>query len=371
MPSKLFSAIKLGKLELPNRIMISPMCQYSAVEGSATDWHLAHLGSMALSGAGFLCVEATHVEREGRITPGCLGLYSDDNEAALARVLKEIRAISPIAVGIQLAHAGRKGSSAVPWAGGQLLDAAHGGWTPLAPSALPQKPEEPPPRAMDEADIRRVIAAFRASAKRALRLGLQAIELHLAHGYLAHEFLSPLSNQRSDQYGGALENRLRFSMEVFDAVMAEVNGAVPVGARLSATDWIEGGWDIEQSVILGKKLEAAGCAFLDVSSGGVAWNQKIPLGPGYQVPFAERMKREVKIPVISVGLITEPAQAQEIIASGKADMVALARGMLYNPRWPWRAAIELGGEVKGPEQYWRCLPSGTPPIFGDAKVGQR
>ncbi len=370
-PSRLFSPISFGELQLPNRIMISPMCQYSAEDGSATDWHCAHLGSMALSGAGILFIEATHVEAIGRITPACLGLYSDANEAALASVMKELRLISAMPVGIQLAHAGRKGSSATPWNGGLLLDAAHGGWLPIAPSAIPQRPEEPPPHAMQRTDLERVIAAFRDSTRRALRLGFDAIELHLAHGYLLHEFLSPLSNQRTDEYGGSLENRMRYPLAVFKAVMEAADGKIPVGVRLSATDWMDGGWDIQQTITVSRELEQAGCAFLDISSGGVAYQQKIPLGPGYQAPFAEQVKQVVKIPVVSVGLITEPAQAEEIIASGKADVVALARGMLYNPRWPWRAAIELDGEVAAPPQYWRCLPSGLPRIFGEAKVGQR
>jgi 2,4-dienoyl-CoA reductase-like NADH-dependent reductase (Old Yellow Enzyme family) len=371
-PSRLFTPISIGNLTLPNRIVISPMCQYSAVDGGATDWHMAHLGSLAMSGAGLLFVEATGVEAEGRITPACLGLYSDANEAALERAVKEIRLVSSIPLAIQLAHAGRKASSATPWDGGLLIPAtAKDGWVPMAPSAIPQRPEEPPPRAMTDADLTRVIKAFRDGTRRSLRLGFQAIELHMAHGYLLHEFLSPLSNQRTDSYGGSLENRVRYPLQVLDAVLAEVDGRVPVGVRLSATDWVDGGWDIEQSVVLSKQLEAKGCAFIDVSSGGVSWQQKIALVPAYQTPFAERIKREVKMPVMTVGLITEPAQAEDIIASGKADMVALARGMLNNPRWPWRAAIELGGEVKAPPQYWRCLPSGSPRIFGDAKVGQR
>jgi 2,4-dienoyl-CoA reductase-like NADH-dependent reductase (Old Yellow Enzyme family) len=368
----LFSPVALGNLKLANRIMISPMCQYSAVDGNATDWHMAHLGSLAMSGAGLLFVEATGVEAEGRITPGCLGLYSDDNEAALARVVKELRAVSSIPLAIQLAHAGRKGSSATPWDGGMLIAAAApGGWLPIAPSAIPQRPEEPPPRAMTDVDLKRVVAAFRDAARRSLRLGFQAIELHMAHGYLLHEFLSPLSNRRSDGYGGTLENRMRFPLEVYRAVAEAAGARIPVGVRISATDWVEGGWDIEQSVILTRQLEAVGCAFIDVSSGGISHLQKIPLGPAYQTPFAERIKREVAMPVITVGLITEPKQAEEIIATGKADLVALARGMLNNPRWPWRAAVELGGEVKAPPQYWRSLPSGSPRIFGDAKIGQR
>jgi 2,4-dienoyl-CoA reductase-like NADH-dependent reductase (Old Yellow Enzyme family) len=370
-PSRLFAPISLGALELPNRIMVSPMCQYSAQDGSATDWHLVHLGSLALSGAGLLFLEATGVEPEGRITPGCLGLYSDDNEAALARVLKVVRAVSPIPLAIQLAHAGRKGSSHTPWDGGMLIPPSNGGWVPIAPSAVAQRPEEEPPRAMERGDLSRVVTAFGNAARRALRLGFQAIELHMAHGYLLHQFLSPLANQRTDEYGGSLDNRMRFPLEVLQAVIGTVAGTIPVGVRLSATDWAEGGWDLEQSVVLCKRLEKMGCAFVDVSSGGVSRLQKIVPGPGFQVPFAERIKREVNIPVISVGMITEPKQAEEIIAGGKADMVALARAMMVNPRWPWRAAAELGGTVVAPHQYWRSVSAGLPPIFGDITFGQR
>ncbi len=370
-PPKLFTPISLGPITLPNRIMVSPMCQYSACEGNASQWHLVHLGSLAISGAGLLCLEATGVEPEGRITPGCLGLYSDANEAALDTVLKTLRATCSIPLAIQLSHAGRKGSSSAPWEGGGLIGESRGGWLPLAPSPMPQKPGEAAPREMTIADIERVVSAFAAAARRAQRLGFDVIELHMAHGYLMHQFLSPLANRRSDAYGGSLENRMRFPLEVFERVFAAAGSSMAVGVRISATDWVEGGWDVAQSITLCQKLESMGCAFLDVSTAGVSDLQKIPVGPGYQVPFAEEIKREVSIPVISVGLITQPRQAEEIVSTGKADMVALARAMLNNPRWPWTAAAELGGTVIAPKQYWRCLPAGPGTIFGEIIYGQR
>jgi 2,4-dienoyl-CoA reductase-like NADH-dependent reductase (Old Yellow Enzyme family) len=367
----LFTPLRLGPLTLPNRIMVSPMCQYSAVDGTPGDWHLIHLGSLAISGAGLLCLEATGVNPEGRITPGCLGLYSDENQAGLQRVITALRSVSGIPLGIQLSHAGRKSSSRVPWEGGSLIAPADGGWVPLAPSAIAQRPEEPAPRAMREQDIQQVVASFAQAAKRARALGLQAIELHMAHGYLLHQFLSPLANQRGDNYGGSLENRMRLPLAVFTAVAAAAGPGIAVGARLSATDWVEAGWDIEQTVAIAKRLEALGCAFLDISSGGVSYQQKIPVGPGYQVHFAERIKREVSIPVITVGMITEPAQAEAIVAQGRADMVAMARAFLREPRWPWRAATELGGTVAAPPQLSRSLPPGHRPIFGEVRIGQR
>jgi 2,4-dienoyl-CoA reductase-like NADH-dependent reductase (Old Yellow Enzyme family) len=369
--SRLFTPVSFGPLQLRNRILVSPMCQYSAVDGSATDWHLIHLGSLALSGAGLLCLEATGVSPEGRITPTCLGLYSDGNQAALRRVLQSVRAVSGIPLGIQLSHAGRKASSRAPWDGGSLIARADGGWVPLAPSAIPQRAEEPPPRAMDEQDIRGVIAAFVQATRRARELGFDAIELHMAHGYLLHQFLSPLANQRDDGYGGSLENRMRLPLAVFEAVHREAGPGLPVGVRLSATDWVEGGWDVASTVTLACRLEALGCAFLDVSSGGVSSQQKIPLAPGYQVPFAAEVKRAVRIPVVSVGLIAEPKQAEAIVAEGHADGVALARAFLREPHWPWRAAAELGGTVVPPKQMSRALPPGYPPIFGDVRIGQR
>jgi 2,4-dienoyl-CoA reductase-like NADH-dependent reductase (Old Yellow Enzyme family) len=375
--SKLFTSFALRDLELANRIVISPMCQYSAVDGSPSDWHWAHLGSLALSGAGLLCIEATAVTPEGRITPGDLGLYSDANEQGLAAVLRMIRAVAPIRVAVQLAHAGRKGSSREPWNGGKLLPEGEGGWRAEAPSAVPHAPDEAPPRALERADLARLRAAFASAATRAARLGVDAIEVHAAHGYLLHEFLSPVSNRRSDEYGGSLENRMRFPLEVFDAVRGAFPAERPVGVRISATDWLEEAepaspsWTLEQSLVFARALKARGCDWIDVSSGGVSPRQKIKPGPGYQVPFAEIVRSEVGLATMAVGMITEPRQAEAIVAEGRADLVALARGMLFDPRWPWRAAAELGGSVAGPRQYWRALPREAGAIFGPLTFGQR
>ena len=369
--SRLFEPYALGELELPNRIVVAPMCQYSAEDGSASDWHLIHLGGLALSGAGLLIIEATAVQADGRISPADLGLWSDANEAALARVLEAVRRYSPIPVAIQLGHAGRKASSQRPWEGGQLIPPEQGGWETVAPSAVPQLEGEPPPRALDEAGLARVREAFVASARRAVRLGLQAIELHAAHGYLLHQFLSPLANRREDAWGGSLENRMRFPLEVFEAVRAEVPDHVPVGVRVSATDWVEGGWDLEQTVAFGRALGERGCTFIHVSSGGVSPQQSIPVGPGYQLPLAERVRAGTGLPTIAVGLITEPRQAEDAIDNGQADLVALARGMLYDPRWPWHAAAALGGRVTAPPQYWRCEPGEHRGLFGETVLGKR
>jgi 2,4-dienoyl-CoA reductase-like NADH-dependent reductase (Old Yellow Enzyme family) len=369
--SQLFSTFALGPLALRNRIVIAPMCQYSASEGQAGDWHQIHLGQLALSGAGLLIIEATAVEAVGRITPGCLGLYSDACEQALAGVLASLRRHSPMPIGIQLAHAGRKGSSNVPWRGGALIAPGQGGWLPVAPSALPHAEGEAPPAALDAAGLTRVRQAFVDAARRAHRLGLDAIELHAAHGYLLHQFLSPIANRRSDAYGGSLDARMRFPLEVFDAVRAAVPGSMPVGARLSATDWVAGGWDVEQCAVFGRALRERGCTFLHVSSGGVSPKQQIPLAPGYQVPFAERLRAETGLPTVAVGLITEPEQAEAIVAEGRADLVALARAMLFNPHWPWAAAAKLGASVQAPPQYWRSAPRGANQVFGDVKIGMR
>ncbi len=367
----LFSPIALGSVTLPNRIMISPMCQYSAIDGSMNDWHRAHLGSLALSGAGLLCIEATAVSPEGRITPGCVGLYSEQNVAAMKAVVDGIRAISPIRLAIQLGHAGRKASSRRPWEGGALVSPAEGGWETVAPSAVPHKPEELAPRALSTDDINALIQQFATSARRARELGIDAIELHAAHGYLLHQFLSPLANHRQDNYGGTLENRMRLTLQVMETVREAAGPDMAVGVRLSATDWVEGGWDPEQTIELSKRLQSLGADFLDISSAGVSPLQKIPLGPGYQVHLAERIRKEVSIPVMTVGLITEPRQAEEILGSGKADVIAIARAMIADPRWPWRAAAELGGTVSGSPQYYRCLPSGYPAVFGAVQTAQR
>jgi 2,4-dienoyl-CoA reductase-like NADH-dependent reductase (Old Yellow Enzyme family) len=370
----LFDRFSIGSLSLDNRIVVAPMCQYSADgAGSATDWHLIHLGHLALSGAGLLVVEATAVSDEGRISPTDLGLYSDANEAALARVLSAVRAHSSMPLAIQLAHAGRKGSSRAPWEGGmQIAPDAADGWRAVAPSALAHADGEAAPLALDREGLSRVRDAFAAATRRAARLGFDGVELHCAHGYLLHEFLSPLANRRDDAYGGTLDNRLRFPLEVFDAVREAFPAERPVWARLSATDWVEGsGWGLEEAIAFGQALEARGCAALHVSSGGVSPQQKITLGPGYQVPFARRIKAEIGLPTIAVGLITEPEQAEAIVAAGDADAVALARAMLYDPRWPWHAAAKLGARVVAPRQYWRSQPREHKDLFDGLRFGQR
>ncbi len=362
--STLFSPFALGPLTLENRIVVPPMCQYSAKGGQANDWHLVHLGGLALSGAGLLIIEATAVEPEGRISPADLGLWSDGCEAALARVLGFIRQHSPIRVAVQLAHAGRKGSCGLPWVGGANIPADDPeGWRTQAPSPLCYDAGDEPPLALDEAGIMRVRQAFVEAAVRAARLGIDCVELHCAHGYLLHEFLSPLSNQRSDAYGGSLENRLRLPLEIFAAMRAVLPAHIPLGVRISATDWVPGGWDEEQSVLFSRRLGEHGAAYIHVSSGGLSPAQKIPVGPGYQVPLAQRIKEATGLPVIAVGLITGARQAEEIVASGQADLVALGRAMLYNPRWPWHAAAELGAQVTAPPQYRRCQPHGLKHLF--------
>ena len=371
MPA-LFQPLKIGSLELENRIVIAPMCQYSAEDGNATEWHTIHLGHLALSGAALLIIEATAVLAEGRITPGDLGLYSDANEAALVRTLAAVRAHSTMPIALQLAHAGRKASSRAPWDGGQQIPVSDAqGWQTDAPSALAHIPGEETPTALDASGLARVRDAFAQAAQRAARLGIQGIEIHCAHGYLLHEFLSPLSNQPTDDYGGSLANRMRFPVEVFGAVRAAFPADRPVWVRLSATDWVDGGWDLDSSVAFTQALKDAGCDAIHVSSGGVSPQQKIALGAGYQVPFAARIKAEVGLPTIAVGLITEPEQAETIVATGEADAVALARAMLYDPRWPWHAAAKLGAQVRAPRQYWRSQPREYKDLFEGAAIGQR
>jgi len=356
MTSTLFSQIKLADLELDNRIVVSPMCQYSADDGSATDWHLGHLGMLANSGAALVVVEATHVERRGRITHGCLGLYSDDNEAALARVIAHCRRIGTAKLGIQLAHAGRKASSQLPWQGGLRLKQNEDPWETIAPSAIAFGNAWQTPRAMSREDMDRVRDAFVSSARRALRLGFDAIELHLAHGYLLHSFMSPISNHRTDEYNGSAEGRLRFPLEVVAAVRAVVPRSVPLGARITGSDWLDGGMTPDDAAALAKALKQAGLDFVCVSSGGITSEVRITLGPGYQVPFAEKVRREAGIPTRAVGLIATPQQAEAIVTEGKADMIALARAMLDDPHWGWHAAQALGADVKRPPQYARAAP---------------
>ncbi len=356
MSSALFSPYRVAGVELANRIVVSPMCQYSAYDGSANDWHLMHYGMLAHCGAALVMVEATHVTRHGRITHGCLGLYSDDNEAELARVLAAARRVSPAKWGIQLAHSGRKGSALRPWEGGGSLPADGDPWQTLAPSAIPFGGNWQTPREATEADMDAVRDAFVASTKRALRLGFEVIELHMAHGYLLHEFVSPVSNTRTDRYGGSLENRLRFPLSVVEAVRAVVPKEVALGARVTGSDWRPEGLTPDDAVAVAKAVKAAGLVYLCVSSGGITADTRNPSTPGYNVPLAEKVKKEAGIDARAVGLIVEPAQAEEIVAKGQADQVALARAFLDDPHWGWHAAKALGGEVPRPPQYARTAP---------------
>lgn len=361
----MFQPITLRSLTLPNRIVIAPMCQYSAENGRMTDWHAQHLGMLAQSGAGVLTIEATAVVPEGRITFGDVGLWDDETEEAMARVVASIRRWSDMPVAVQLAHAGRKASCDLPWKGGaQIPPAEENGWQTVAPSALPFTAGENVPTALDEAGFTHIRDAFAEAARRAVRIGLDAIQIHAAHGYLLHSFLSPLSNRREDRYGGSLENRMRFPLEVFEAVRAAVPDTLPVTVRVSGTDWIEGGWDVDQTAAFAQALEARGCDAVHISSGGLDPRQAIPVGPNYQVPLARRVKQSVSIPVVAVGLITEPEQAEAIVATGDADMIALARTVLYDPRWPWHAAAALGAQAKAAPQYLRSQPHRLRDLFG-------
>ena len=354
---KLFQPITVGGLDLANRIVIAPMCQYSAVDGCMNDWHAMHLGQLAQSGAGLLTIEASAVVPEGRITHADVGLYDDATEAAMARTVAGIRRWSPMPIAIQLSHAGRKASTAVPWkGGGQIAPDDANGWQTVAPSAVPFDAGQNPPHALSIDELTAVRDAFAEAATRAARIGLDAVQLHAAHGYLLHQFLSPLSNQRTDAYGGSLENRMRFPLDVFDAVRAAFPADRPVTMRISGEDWVEGGWDVAQTIAFSQALEAHGCAAVHISSGGLDPRQAIPVGPSYQVPLARAVKQAVGIPVVAVGLITEPEQAEAIVGTGDADMIALARTILYDPHWPWHAAAALGGTVVAPNQYLRSQP---------------
>ena len=357
MSSRLFSPLSLRSLNLENRIVVAPMCQYSAHDGTMTDWHLMHLGQFAVSGAGLVFVEATGVEPEGRITPGCTGLWSDANEAGMARIIRFFRDYGSARIGIQLAHAGRKASADLPWNGGAALKPEQGAWRTVAPSAIPYGPGWHVPEAMTGQILQRVRDGFVQATRRAVRLGFDIIEIHSAHGYLLHTFLSPLSNRRDDAYGGSLENRMRYPLEVFDAVRAEWPEDKPLGVRFSASDWIEGGWDLEGSIAYAQALKARGCDFVDVSSGGLSPDQEIVAGAGYQTRFAGEIRRATGMTTMAVGRITDPVQAETILASGQADMVALARGMLFDPRWPWHAAEALRDQAAFPAQYMRAHPS--------------
>jgi len=364
----LFSPQKLDDLTLSNRIVIPPMCQYSAKDGKASDWHHIHYGQLACSGAGLLLVEATAVTPQGRITAHDLGLWSDETADAMIPVLRTIRTYSAMPVGVQLGHSGRKGSSEVPWKGGkQRPSTSAGGWRTEAPSALACEPDDEKPLALNAEGIKHIVSAFAAAAERAARIGFDLVEIHSAHGYLLHQFLSPLSNTRTDDYGGSLENRMRLTLEVFEAVRAVFPAGKPVTVRISATDWIENGWNVKDSIVLAHALKARGCAAIHVSSGGLTPAQNIVLGPGYQVPFAAQIKEATGLPTIAVGLITEALQAESILRAGLADMVAIGRGMLYDPRWGWRAAAALGAQVTAPPMYWRAAPHGVKNLFAPPK----
>ena len=357
MPSALFTPFEMRGLKLPNRIVVSPMCQYSSEQGSANDWHLMHLGQFAMGAAGLVFTEATHVSGVGRISHRCLGLYSDDNETSLKRVIDFCRRFGVAKVGIQLAHAGRKGSVQPPAQGGKPLGPGESSWQTVAPSALPFGPGWHTPSALTRDGLAQVKREFVDATRRAARIGFDVAELHFAHGYLLHEFLSPISNQRADEYGGSLGNRIKFPLEVFEAVRAVWPAERPLGVRVSASDWVEGGWTPEETVLLARELKGLACDFVDASSGQLDPRQQIPFAPGYNVPFAEQIKKEVGLPTMSVGMITRPRQAEEIIAAGRADLVAMARAMMDDPRWAWHAARELGAEAPYAPNYARCSPT--------------
>jgi 2,4-dienoyl-CoA reductase-like NADH-dependent reductase (Old Yellow Enzyme family) len=368
MTATLFSPIKLGRLELPNRIAVSPMCQYSAADGVPTDWHLAHLMTLAMSGAGLVVLEATGVERHGRISHGCLGLYSDECEAGIARVLYSARRVAPpgTAFGIQIGHAGRKASAQRPWEGGKALSAGEDPWQTVSASAIPFGDGWHTPAALDRAGMERVRDAFVQAARRAVRLGFEVIELHAAHGYLLHQFFSPVANRRTDECGGSLANRMRFPLEVARAVRDVMPATVALGARITGNDWYDGGTTPDEAVAFARALEQAGCNYACVSGGGIRPDVKIALGPGYQVPFAERVKRETGMVTRAVGLIADPVQADEIVRGGRADMIAMARAFLDNPRWVWHAADRLGATVAYPPQYARS----TGKVWPGAKLAR-
>jgi len=354
--TNLFSPLRLAGLTLPNRIVVSPMCQYSADDGCASDWHMTHLGMLANSGAGLLVLEATHVERLGRITHGCLGLYSDACEYSLARVVAHCRAIGSARLGVQLAHAGRKGSAQRPWQGGGALGPAEDPWPTIAPSALAFGNNWHTPKVASEADMARARDAFVEAARRALRIGFEVIELHMAHGYLLHEFLSPLANTRNDAYGGSLENRMRFPLEVARAVRDVVPAEVALGARITGSDWHDGGITPDEAVACARALKAERLDYVDVSSGGVRADIRNPTVACYNAPIAAQVKREADIAVRTVGGIVTPQQAEALVADGSVDMVALARAMLDDPHWGWHAAQALGAQVPLPAQYERAGP---------------
>lgn len=361
--SQLFSPFTLRGLTLENRVMVSPMCQYEAEDGNATDWHKLHLGQFAMGGNGLVMVEATGVMRSGRITHKCLGLYSDANERALRETIDFCRRYGTAKFAIQIGHAGRKASVQPPGAGGAPLAAHEDPWTTYSASALPFAANYHVPVALDRDGIERIRQAFVQATERALRVGFDLVELHMAHGYLVHQFLSPISNTRTDEYGGSLENRMRFALETFAACRAVWPQDKPMGVRVSATDHVEGGWNDDECVVLARELKKLGCDFIDVSSGGLDPRQKLVLGPGYQVPYAEKIRREAGIAAMAVGMIVDPHHAERIVSTGQADIVALARAMMLNPRWAWQASQSLRAEAPLPPNYARAHPKNWPQAF--------
>lgn len=352
--SKLFEKLKLRGIEFRNRIWVSPMCQYSSLDGMPTDWHLVHLGSRAVGGAGLVIQEATAVSPEGRISPEDAGIWSDAHAEAYKRITKFIKEQGAVA-GIQLAHAGRKASTAAPWDGGKKVAESDGGWDVIAPSAIAFADDYPMPFEMSKTDIERVLDDFVKAARRSVEAGFEVVEIHAAHGYLLHEFLSPLSNKRVDEYGGSFENRIRFPLAVARAVREAIPENFPVFVRISATDWTEGGWDLEQSVEFCKLLKDAGIDLIDCSTGGNVPHAVIPIAQGYQVPFAAEIRAKAEIATAAVGMITEPKQAEEILQKGEADAVMIARQFLRDPYFPFHAARELGVEIEVPKQYGRAI----------------
>ncbi|MEK9725065.1 MAG: NADH:flavin oxidoreductase/NADH oxidase [Rhodospirillaceae bacterium] len=358
MASKLFTPIQLRSVELPNRIIVAPMCQYSAHDGDPTDWHLMHLGQFAVAGTGLVFVEASGVEAIGRITPGCTGIWSDAQEEKFKHIVEFCRGYGNARIGMQLAHAGRKASCLVPWQGGTQMAADDpNGWPVVGPSAEAYADGWQTPQALDDAGLARIKDAFVKATERCVRIGFDVIEIHMAHGYLLQQFLSPISNKRNDGYGGSLDGRMRFPLECFEAVRAAWPDELPLGVRISSVDWVEGGWTIEDSIAFAAELKKRGCDFIDCSSGGNSPLQEIDAGPGYQTGFAAEVRRGADIPTMAVGQITQARQAEAIIRSGQADMVALARGMLYDPHWAWHAADELNAQAAFPPQYARSHPS--------------
>lgn len=365
MTSHLFSPIALRDLQLANRVVVSPMCQYNSSDGSANDWHLVHIGGLALGAAGLVIMEMTNVTLDGRISPRCAALCSDENEAALKRIVDFCRTYGTAKLGIQIAHAGRKGSQNPPALGGKPLTAAEGAWETVGPSAIPFGEGWPPPRELTVAEIADVTEAHVAATRRADRAGFDLIEMHGGHGYLIHQFLSPLANQRTDAYGGSLANRMRFPLQTFEAMRAVWPAAKPMGIRVSATDWTPGGFSPDEAVVFARELKALGCDFVDVTTGGLDSRQQIPMAPGFQVPFGARVRKEAGVVTMSVGLIDKPAQAEAIIASGDADFVVIGRGALYDPRWAWHAAEELGVDTEFAPKYRAAHPSLRPQLFPD------